>query len=231
MAGQEPLKRGYEGILPAYAFKLLVIAAESHIQTQQLNGITVGQKMLISLFNAVCNITLDGKSKESDNMFERVMKSRSVTLNADVAAAIEERRLLWTNYDNLFTWFIHFKAFLIKFKFCGYDKETGTINFTLEQLHRIVNIDETEISLDGSKTIAGGRPAVCFFDPNLPLATKSAKSSLKCTGIFGSSAAGEPVPPHFQLPTQATERKVFQEDKGDMGSQYRAGISSHCCRP
>ena len=26
MAGQEPLKRGYEGILPAYAFKLLVMA-------------------------------------------------------------------------------------------------------------------------------------------------------------------------------------------------------------
>jgi hypothetical protein len=92
------------------------------------------RKVLISLFNAVCNITLDGKSKESDNMFERVMKSTSVTLNADVATAIEERRLPWTNYDNFFMWFIHFKAFLIKFEFCGYDKEIDTINFTLEQL-------------------------------------------------------------------------------------------------
>jgi hypothetical protein len=69
------------------------------------------RKVLISLFNAVCNITLDGKSKESDNMFERVMKSTSVTLNADVAAAIEERRLLWTNYDNLFAQVVCKSAF------------------------------------------------------------------------------------------------------------------------
>jgi hypothetical protein len=89
----------------------LLWQAESHIQIQQLNGITVGQKVLISLFNAVCNITLDGKSKESDNMFERVMKSTSVTLNADVAAAIEERRLLWTNYDNLFAQVVCKSAF------------------------------------------------------------------------------------------------------------------------
>ena len=31
-----------------------------------------------------------------------------------------------------------------------------------------------------------------------------AKSSLACTGIFGSNAAGECVPPHFQLPTSVT---------------------------
>jgi len=31
-----------------------------------------------------------------------------------------------------------------------------------------------------------------------------AKSSLACTGIFGSNTAGEFVPPHFQLPTSAT---------------------------
>jgi hypothetical protein len=31
-----------------------------------------------------------------------------------------------------------------------------------------------------------------------------AKSSYKCTGIFGSNAAGEAVPPHFQQPTAAT---------------------------
>jgi hypothetical protein len=31
-----------------------------------------------------------------------------------------------------------------------------------------------------------------------------AKSSNKCTGIFGSNAAGEIVPAHFHVPTSAT---------------------------
>jgi hypothetical protein len=31
-----------------------------------------------------------------------------------------------------------------------------------------------------------------------------AKSSLACTGIFRSNAAGECIPPHWQLPTSAT---------------------------
>jgi hypothetical protein len=32
-----------------------------------------------------------------------------------------------------------------------------------------------------------------------------AKSLLVCTGIFGSNAAAECMPPHWQLPTSATE--------------------------
>ena len=44
-----------------------------------------------------------------------------------------------------------------------------------------------------------------FHDPHLPATSRStAKSLLACTGIFGSSAAGECVPPHFQLPTSGT---------------------------
>jgi hypothetical protein len=32
-----------------------------------------------------------------------------------------------------------------------------------------------------------------------------AKSSLACTGIFGSNAAGECMPPHWQLLTSLTQ--------------------------
>ena len=60
------------------------------------------------------------------------------------------------------------------------------------------------VSLDGSKMNAGGRPAVSFHDPHFPLTQRpAAKSSLSCTGIFGSNAAGECVPIHWQLPTAA----------------------------
>jgi hypothetical protein len=36
-------------------------------------------------------------------------------------------------------------------------------------LHRMVNVDKTEISVDGSKTNVGGRPAVSFHDPAVSL--------------------------------------------------------------
>ena len=35
-------------------------------------------------------------------------------------------------------------------------------------------IDKTEVSLDGSKTNAGGRPAVSFHDPHFPLTQRPA---------------------------------------------------------
>ncbi len=36
-------------------------------------------------------------------------------------------------------------------------------------LRRIGNVDETELSLDGSETQAGGRPAMSYRDPHLPM--------------------------------------------------------------
>ncbi len=62
-------------------------------------------------------------------------------------------------------------------------------------LWQSINIKKMEVLLDGSKTRA-----------NLQLENWSvAKSSLVCTGIFGSNTAGECMPPHWQLPTSATE--------------------------
>ncbi len=69
-------------------------------------------------------------------------------------------------------------------------------------------MDETEISVNASKTRAGGRLAVLFHDPHLPLTSRSvAKLLLACTGIFDSNAAGKCVPPHFQLPTSAMAKE------------------------
>ncbi len=63
------------------------------------------------------------------------------------------------------------------------------------------------LSCYGSKTNAGSRPAVSFHDPHFPLTQRpAAKSSLSCTGIFGSNATGECVPIHWQLPTAATTK-------------------------
>ena len=104
----------------------------------------------------------------------------------------------------LHTWFLGFKEFLLNFKFAMLDG-TGELIFSPEMLRRVVNVDETKASLDGSNTQAGRRPAMSFQDPHLQQIMKlAAKFSYECTAIFGSSTAGELVPVHFQLPTSAT---------------------------
>ena len=69
----------------------------------------------------------------------------------------------------------------------------------------MLNLDESCLSLDGNAGRRGGRPSVTFFDPNLPRTGEATtKSSITTTFITGSTAAGEPVPPHFQFSSKAT---------------------------
>ena len=83
--------------------------------------------------------------------------------------------------------------------------DSNALIFDEEMLLRILNVDMTEISLNGSKTRAGGRPDISFYNPNPLLANRSAtKSPLACTGFFGSNAVGECMPLHWQLSMAVT---------------------------
>jgi len=116
----------------------------------------------------------------------------TVSLDVTIAPEVKERRLLWTTGNNLHTWFLGFKEFLLKFGFATLKDNTGELIFSPEMLHWIINVDETKASLDGSNTQAGGLPAMSYPDPHLPQIMKSvAKTSFECTAIFGSSPAGE----------------------------------------
>ena len=114
--------------------------------------------------------------------------------------------------DNLHTWFLGFKEFLLNFKFAMLNG-IGELFFSPEMLRRVVNVDETKASLDGSNTQAGGRPAMSFQDPHLPQIMKLvAKMSYECTAIFGSSAAGELDPIRFQLQRQQHQQSGRSSD-------------------
>ena len=84
----------------------------------------------------------------------------------------------------------------------------------IKQLKRIVNIDETCLSLDGSDNINNGRgerPEVYLYDPRLHQVGKaSSKSSLTSTMITGSNAAGEAIVPHFQFQSKAKSDDTMQ---------------------
>eukprot|EP00804_Cyclotella_cryptica_P014587 CCRYP_020639-RA/>CCRYP_020639-RA protein AED:0.30 eAED:0.30 QI:0/0/0/1/0/0/3/0/271 len=62
----------------------------------------------------------------------------------------------------------------------------------------------TCLVLDRSKCNRGGRPEITFYSPNLSnLGQATIKTSVSTTMITGSTAAGEPIPPHFQFSTMA----------------------------
>ena len=64
------------------------------------------------------------------------------------------------------------------------------------QSNRILNLDESEVSTDGTSKLSGGRPLTRIFsvDGDLPKgATISNKSGYSATFIGGSTLAGWPI--------------------------------------
>ena len=173
------------------------------MQISQVNGMALGTKIMTMKINECRGI--ESTLKRLIHMMHNcVMKGMTVLFNALVATPVKERRVRWTTYSNLLKWFQNFWAFLIKYEFTreGSNRELVIDDATK---HRTLKINKTELLLDGSKTRAGDRPEVSFNDPCLPMVKRPVtKSAHKCTGIFGSSSAGECVPIHFQLVNHST---------------------------
>jgi hypothetical protein len=129
-------------------------------------------------------------------------------INAVKLNCAEDRRIRWTTYQNLALWFYSWEAFLIHYGFAIISK-TGELIIEETTKNRFLNLDETCLSLDGSNGNRGGRPTVTYFDVRFPqLGKVTSKSALTTTMISGSTAAGEPLPPHFQFQTSAQTDKA-----------------------
>ena len=71
----------------------------------------------------------------------------------------------------------------------------GTLEFSDSQMRRIINLDETKLSLDGSDGGIGGRPADTIrVKDQFRTGTATNKSSCSSTLICGSNSAGEALP-------------------------------------
>jgi hypothetical protein len=129
-------------------------------------------------------------------LLKRLLNATAADINRGRNNSAEERRVRWTTYYNLKRWYDNWERDLVNLGF-AYRDESGNAIIPPEQLARILNIDETSISLDASTTQKGGRPEAVFYSPSLPnLGNQTIKSSVSTTMITGSTAAGEPIPPH-----------------------------------
>ncbi len=200
--GVSPKKMGPQGYSPLKTFDHLTTAFESYIKIMQLNGhggTLSNNKLMIILKKCTSpSITCDIRG-----LLRRLQKAAAESIVVGKGKNAEDRRIKWTTYYNLKTWFDSWQEDLIELGFAHYDEENKVV-IPSDKLARILNVDETCLVLDGSKCNRGGRPEVIFYSPYLPnLGKATIKNSTATTMIAGSTAAGEPIPPHFQFQTRA----------------------------
>eukprot|EP00804_Cyclotella_cryptica_P024959 CCRYP_015507-RC/>CCRYP_015507-RC protein AED:0.06 eAED:0.04 QI:0/0/0/1/0/0/2/0/553 len=200
--GVSPKKKGPQGIIPPLIFDNLCNAFESYIQIKQLNGqgTDITNNKLIELLK---KCTRSVTALNFNHLLSCLLKSTALELTSGRSNNVEERRVCWTTYFNIKSWFDNWERDLLELGFADVDVNGKTV-IPREQLAKIVNIDETCLVLDGSKCNRGGRPEITCYSPNLPnLGKATIKTSMSTTMITGSTAAGEPMPPHFQFSTTA----------------------------
>jgi len=121
----------------------------------------------------------------------------------------EARRLQWTMHANLKGWFEQFKSTLIDLGFArektADDVEAeGAVVFFPNQKRRMLNLDETDGTLDNTSGKWGGWKPMVFCAPDAGGGgTQANKSSHSPTVICGSNTKVEALPVHFQLKTSA----------------------------
>jgi hypothetical protein len=228
LIGVSPKKRGRIGFLPHEHFTVMVAAAESFITIRQLGRAGAPKRQeLRRIANTVANSKTNKAcpDRHDDSLIDQILAKLSCEITADTKVdKQEERRVAWTTYSNLNTWFDSWKHHLVVLGFAKVkiadddavmmveleeDDDTleGEIKVSPSQLRRIVNLDETNISLDGSDGNTGGRPSVVFVNSKHANPGKAvSKAGQGVTMIGGSNAAGEPFPPHFQFPSEAQSK-------------------------
>jgi hypothetical protein len=86
------LARGYDGTMPPHAYNVLVLAAESFIQINQVNSIVVEWSQILTKVKECCGVLpLEYTMRRS--LYDQVMRAPNISLNADVSPAVKERRV------------------------------------------------------------------------------------------------------------------------------------------
>jgi len=182
------MKKGPEGSVPNKILNILVNATESYIRINQGNGkgAAIERKQLVQTVNNVAAPLFD-VPMYSNRLLQRILDNTDVMLSAGVQNIVEDRRIRWTTYSNLKLWFDSWGEDIVELGF-GYHDADGKVVISDDQLARILNLDETCLSLDGTRERRGGRPSSALFDQTLPCPGKTAsKSSTTLTFIGGTN--------------------------------------------
>jgi len=87
--------------------------------------------------------------KDMRSLWRKLQRGNAKHLEISQEQAIELCRQFWTTHLNLSTWFDELEKHCIDLGFATHN-DKGELVFTKEQKHKIVNMDEAKLSLDGS---------------------------------------------------------------------------------
>ena len=85
----------------------------------------------------------------SFKLLDQILRETAINLSSAKMNSQEERQILWTTLANLKMWFANWEKGCLELGFAKKDASGATI-FPKEQLHNILNIDETCLPLGGS---------------------------------------------------------------------------------
>jgi len=180
--GSSPIQCGPKGSIPEIHYKNLLMAFESFVVINQLNGMaweTRHKKLVLRVHQVLHTHTPAGS--EARDFLTRVLRYSAMNINAAKGKNREDSRIRWTTYKNLSLWFDNWEGDLVDLGFAYYDP-TSKVCIPEEQLKNILNFDETCMSMDGSTQNHGSRPEVILYDPRFPQVGKAtSKSSLTST--------------------------------------------------
>jgi len=184
---------GPKGYFSEEEIQTLEVAILSHLSLSQASC-TKEKKSddLVASIQALVTKAAQGRKLKDGRAFWRRMQGRlSSYISLDSESLIELRRQIWTTYGNLTTWFDGWEAFMVTKGFATRG-EDGSVTFSQSQMRRIINLDETKLSLDGSDGGIGGRPAnVIIIKNNCRTGTATNKTNVSSTLMCGSNAAGK----------------------------------------
>ena len=114
MAGKSPVKMGPTGNIPQFVFDTMCQAFSSMININQLNGSPINtMKKLRARISALFG--------EADNCALEVLKgllnATAVDLLSTKCQSAEHRRIQWTTYHNIKTWFDNWEVALVELGF------------------------------------------------------------------------------------------------------------------
>jgi hypothetical protein len=152
-------------------------------------------------------------SQQAHHLLQQVLKNTAINRNVDKTKNAKDRRVHWTNYKNISMRFDNWEHDLVALRTAHVDPITNEVCIPEEQLRNIANLDEMNVSLDGSTASHGGQPEMVLYDPRFPQVGKAmTKTVFTMTMITRSNAAGEALPPHLQFPMKAKSNDMMQLD-------------------
>jgi hypothetical protein len=208
LIGVSPLKTGPIGDFPKRVYDALKHAYVTFLKLEQAEcNKQSNTRAMAKLVNAAVNKA--GHKRVRDDLTRKLKRDTADQLDVGKANIQEARRVRWTTTYNLDLWFSTWKDTMIDLCFAREKLASdvgveGELFFFPGMSERILNMDETDGSIDDTTGQRGGRPALTFYAPDIGGgATAVNKSGYSATIICGSNAKGEPIPPHFQLKSTA----------------------------